>query len=338
MQNLRKSKPKPTKKIDHSTDKTLDFILSGIGCNCLVFLFTCGLFNRLIRNKTLNNKEIEKCPNPMAVRAALLTLEKCGVLDRKKDNFRITSFGVALSEYIGLITMLFDGYGDLMAMQKQIARKKIHKPSKLMRGTSISQSAVLLAKNTIDPVLLKEFSKLKFSGTICDLGCGYARMLSQVCEATGNPGLGFDSESKVVAQTKKLYDRSKIDIELGDICKLHGIWEDVVILMQCHVFHDFTPSKKCINIMNSFLNNFPNLKYFFYIDSVAPSADSDKILPGFDYVHGLLGISPRTHEETLEMFDQSNYSLVKEVPITGLPNTFLWVLSPNREQTRKAKK
>jgi hypothetical protein len=335
MQNLRKSKQEPTKRIDNSSEETLDFILSGIGCNCLVFLFTCGLFDKLIKNKLLNNKEIEKCSNPTAVKAALLTLEKCGVLEREKGNFRITSFGIALSEYIGLIRMLFDGYGDLMAMQNQIARKKIQKPSKLIRGTAISQSAVFLARNTIDPILLKEFSELKFSGTICDLGCGYARMLSQVCEATGNPGLGFDSEPKVVAQTKKLYDRNKIHIELGDISKLHGVWEDVVILMQCHVFHDFTPSKKCINILNSFLTNFPNLKYFFYIDSVAPANDSNEILPGFDYVHGLLGISPRTHEETLQMFDQSNYSLLKEVAIPGLPNTFLWVLSPNREQKQK---
>ena len=70
------------------------------------------------------------------------------------------------------------------------------------------------------------------------------------------------------------------------------------------------------------------MKYFFFIDTVAPSEANDSILPGFDYVHGLQGLMMRTYEETLLLFDRSSYSLCKEIPIPNMPNTYLWILSP----------
>ena len=71
-------------------------------------------------------------------------------------------------------------------------------------------------------------------------------------------------------------------------------------------------------------------KYFFYVDIVTPSQSQNGFFPGFDYVHGLLGIPIRTYEETLKMFDRLNYTMVKEICIPDLPNTFLWILSPRR--------
>jgi hypothetical protein len=32
----------------------------------------------------------------------------------------------------------------------------------------------------------------------------------------------------------------------------------------------------------------------------------------------------------LEVFNQANYNVIKEVPIPDLPNTFLWILSPKK--------
>jgi len=152
-------------------------------------------------------------------------------------------------------------------------------------------------------------------------------MLSKICKKTGNPGLGFESEPTVVKQANKLLKNTDVTVELGNISELNGVWEDVVMLMQCHVFHDFTPEQKCIEIMNSYLTSFPNLKCFFYIDTVTPSPAHNELFPGFDYVHGLLGIPTRTYEETQEMFKNSKFKMIKEVPL-DLPNTFIWLLAP----------
>ncbi len=154
-------------------------------------------------------------------------------------------------------------------------------------------------------------------------------MLSSICKVTGNPGLGFDSEPKVVKRAKNQFKRTNIIIEQMDITNFQGIWEDVVVLIQCHVFHDFTPQERCVRLMNSFIDNFPHLKCFFFLDSVAPCDSRDEILPGFDYVHGLLGMKMRTYQETITMFKNSNYTVSKEVQIDGVPNTFLWILVPN---------
>ena len=35
---------------------------------------------------------------------------------------------------------------------------------------------------------------------------------------------------------------------------------------------DISPEKKCRNLIDSYLLNFPNLEYFFYCDIVAPSS------------------------------------------------------------------
>lgn len=61
---------------------------------------------------------------------------------------------------------------------------------------------------------------------------------------------------------------------------------------------------------------------------VSPSPSNNQILPGFDYVHALLGIPTRTYEETISMFKKSAFFIEKELAIPELPNTFLWILSP----------
>lgn len=314
-------------------NRAIDYITIGVGCNCLAALSEIGVLNTLINNDYLSTKEIEAFAEPACITSALITLEKCEVVKKENNNFYLTEFGRALTEYLGLITIFFGGYASLIAQQGRIAQGRIKNRKILINGATVSKASTLISEKMVDPIIIREIMEVKFSGTICDLGCGYATMLSKICKKTGNPGLGFDSESKVVEQARKKLSKTNVKIEIGDISELHGVWEDVVILMQCHVFHDFTPEKKCIDIMNSYLTTFPNLKCFFYMDTVAPSSSHDKLFPGFDYVHGLLGIPTRTYEETLQMFSDSMYEVVKEVPLE-LPNTFLWLLSPHKRKNR----
>lgn len=328
MRNLKKLKPKVDEDGILLKKKALHFITAGVGCNCLIAIHKAKILEILL-SKSVSEDAISRLENPICIKAALETLEKCGIVEKDDEFYKITEFGTVVAEYLGLITIFFDGYGDLVSNQRRIVHNDVKDLRSLVHHASVSEASVLISDRIVDPVVLREFKHLKFSGTICDLGCGYGTKLSKICKETKNPGLGFDSEPEVIEQARSIID-SHVSLELGDITNLQGIWEDVVILMQSFVFHDFFPENRCIKIMNSYLDNFPNLKCFFYIDIMTPSSQKNQLFPGFDYIHGLLGIPTRTYEETIRMFHQSDYLIAKEIPILDLPNTFLWILFPKR--------
>lgn len=312
--------------------KSMDFINSAISCNCLVLLKNLGVLDALIKGNSVSLSMLSDpgfCANYVAAYSSLTTLEKSGVVERAFDKFNMTDFGCTLSEYIGLITMLFDGYGLLMAEQRNISKNKIKDPFKLMRIDSIIESSVQFGKDTVDPLIKDVFSRIKTTGTICDLGCGLGTRLGWVCKETGNPGLGLENDDgSVLLAREKFKEEPLVSFEKGDISKLDGIWEDITVLMQCFVFHDFVKTKECVSIINSYIKNFPNIKYFVYVDIVSPSDSKKQILPGYDYVHGLLGIETPTYEEIIELFTQSDYQIIEEISVPDLPNTFIWILSP----------
>jgi hypothetical protein len=66
------------------------------------------------------------------------------------------------------------------------------------------------------------------------------------------------------------------------------------------------------------------------VDIVSLSEKIPTIMPGFDYVHGLQGITPRNYEETLEIFERSGYRVFQEFSVPNMPNTFIWILMPNK--------
>lgn len=275
----------------------------------------------------LSNPEF--CTNHVAANSALVTLEKTGVVEKSLDEFRLTDLGYALGDYIGLITMLFDGYGSLVSEQKKIAKNQIKAPFKLLRIDAITESSIQFGKNTVDPLVSMIFSRIQTKGTICDLGCGLGTRLAWLCQDTGNPGLGIENDENTVHAARRKFKKEKaISFEKGDIAKLDGVWEDVTVVMQYFVFHDFVKQKECGSILNSYIKNFPNLKCFIYVDVVAPSDTKNQIMPGYDYVHGLLGISTPTYEDTIKLFEQSDYSIIEELAVPDLPNTFAWLLAP----------
>ena len=305
----------------------IDYLSIGVGCHCLMAIYSAGLFDALVEGRKISHSKLSIYGKETVLRAALITLEKSGVVSCKEGEFTITDLGKEIAKYIGLFTVFFDGYAGLIAQECSAATGGAVDSATVFRGSQISKASVAISQKMIDPLLIQEILDLGVRGTICDLGCGYASMLSTICQNTGNPGLGFDQEATVIAETKNRLEGTDITVEVGDIFHLEGVWEDVVMLMQCHVLHDVTPNERCASVLNSYLKNFPNLKCFFYIDTVAPSTTKNEILPGFDYVHGLLNIPTRNYEETMEMFRTSAYQIMKEIPLE-IPNTFIWILVP----------
>ncbi|GAB5411155.1 MAG: hypothetical protein ChlgKO_02690 [Chlamydiales bacterium] len=311
--------------------KPIDFITHSIACHCLTMIYDIGLLDAFLDKTHVSLNEIKKNYNFNCVVSALKTLEKSGIVCFYENSVRITSFGKGVAEHIGLIKIFFTGYRNLIQQGAQIALSEKEPTYDSIDGKAIAHAATLISEKMIDPLLIDEVLAVNIPGTICDLGCGEAKMLSKVCSISGNTGLGIEINAEVITSIRKKLSRD-VQVETGDVSKLDGIWEDVTMLVQCHVFHDFDGPNECLKIINSTLEHFPNLRYFFYIDTVAAETGNDEIFPGFDYVHGLLDISPRTYSETISMFEESDYQVMKEVKITSLPRTFLWVLTPKMKK------
>ena len=190
-------------------------------------------------------------------------------------------------------------------------------------GKAIAQASIKISQETVDPILIETISNLKHSGIICDLGCGCATTLARVCKATGNKGIGFEIQECLVRETED------ISVELGNITALEGTWGDVSIVTQKYVFHDFVLDHGA-DILRSYFSSFPNLEYFIYVDIVSPEKPGDTILPGFDYVHSLLGIPTPTYKQTVAMFEEAGYDVLQEIPVEQLPNNFVWILTPKK--------
>lgn len=301
----------------HDESAALSFISSGVSCFALIFLNSIGILDELIKLGKVNIHQFNSSKDHLIIERAFLELELNGLIKKRNMVYMLTPFGIEVVHYLGLVHYIYKGYCNVLSNPKR--KSKVDYPS-VIRGSN------LLGEEFIDKIILNELTRLAINGTICDLGCGDGHRLSKICNIFKCKGIGFELESSL-KYTKNPINTS-VQIQEADITKLQGIWNDVNILIQVMVMHDFIPESMSVTTINSFLDHFPNLKFFLYCDIVAPSYSLKTQLPGFDYIHSLLGIRTRTYEETIEIFKKTRFRLVKEILVTKMPNTFLWILIP----------
>lgn len=310
----------------------LNFISSGVCCHCLVYLDQLGLLKALLPHSECTLKQLsKKLPNKqISIRSALITLEKSNVIELKADGeYTFSSFGLDLYEQMPLINILFKGYVALMAQSSCS-----YDPSKmrsLIDGHTIAEASIPFSQKYIYPIVQNEIKNRSVHGSICDLGCGSAGHLIELCKTLRLKGVGIDIDASAVQLALQN------TMHLNDIRIIHGdvtaklITDPLVeVLMQWHVLHDVDSEKECLRIIDSTLDCFENLKCFFYIDIVSPSQKAPNPMPGFDFVHGLQNIQTRSYEKTHEMLSQSRFNIEKEIAIEQMPNTFCWILSPKK--------
>lgn len=299
----------------------LQFISNSIGCFALSFLSTKKILDQIAIGQ-IEEDSLDTHTDRVAIRSAIHTLIQCKIIDIDKRPYQLTPFGKSVVDHISLIQMLLGGYGNLLV------RSIVETPSQsLVHDCEVAKASIPFGKNSIDPIVLEEMPFLQPNGTICDLGCGIPTRLINFCTQFGMPGLGIDYSKKTLDIGKKLIKQyEKITLERGDVTQLKKIWRDVDIVMQYFVLHDITPASKCISVLENYQIQFPNFRYFLYIDIVFSLTKEH--MPGFDYVHGLQNIQTRSYEETVELFTKASLTIHKERKIERLPNTYLWILTP----------
>lgn len=312
--------------------QALQFISSAISCSSMVLLDSLNLLSLFVAPSKFSPAEYysqhPEIPS-ITVDAAILTLEKSNVIEAHQTGFHFTALGYELYEQLPLIQILFKGYGKLIASQSAHPSQGNQHLSSLIDGKAIAEASVPFSEKYIYPQVKQEIQHRKLTRTLCDLGCGSADHLIELCTDLKLNGLGIDLDPDAMAIAKKKTQHlDHIEVLLGDITQIQTTYLNVDAVMQWHVLHDISDESTCVEVINSTLTCFPNLQCFFYVDIVTPSAQHPEFMPGFDYIHGLQNIRTRTYEETLKLFDQSQFTVEKEIKIKEMPNTFFWILTP----------
>lgn len=330
-------KTKEPKIKDHAVSNAhLDFLCKGLACHALCLIEYVGILRVIRDNGEIHKEDLCALKNPNLIHAALVTLVGAHVLTLNKNTYRLTELGKNLEKHIGAIFLPLVGYRHLFAKQFELASN----PSD-WKDSDIDFSAIALASidfglRDLDPIILEIFQQIKPKGTICDLGCGTAEKLVKICKTLNIDGLGIEKDPKVIEGSQKYTkDYPRVEVIKEDIMNLKGIWEDVDIAMISMVYHDITPSQLCVDFLKSLCIHFPRLQCLVVADIVSPSEKLPTIMPGFDYVHGLQGITPRNYEETLQTFTDANFSILKEIAVPNIPNMFIWVIVPRNYKTNK---
>lgn len=318
-----KSKNKPLS----DTDPCMTFITTGLGCHALCLLKKLGILERLITSGFFSEDAVQKFRNPALLKAALATLVAAQVLKVENKSYSLTQLGQDIVQNIGALLLPFDGYKDLLSKQLHLMDDPEDWSDDEIDYKSIAISSINFGVKDLDPILINLIDSLRIKGTLCDFGCGTAEKLSKICKQTHLSGLGIEKDRKVIQESHKFTSKHpEIEIVHSDIQELTGVWEDVEVGLISFVLHDIHFEQDGLSFLNSLKKNFPRIKCLIVVDIVSFSESINLIMPGFDYVHGLQGVTPRTYEETHELFEKSKLQLIQEIKVPNMPNTFIWVL------------
>lgn len=307
------------------------FTAIGLACHALCLVENAGILNLLKHEGEFRHRQLQNYRNPHLVRAALVTLVGAKVLTIANDTYSLTDLGENLARNMGTIMLPFIGYRKLLAKQLELFQNPADWKDSEIDYPAIALSSIEFGLHNLDPLLLNVFKSLQPKGTICDLGCGTGEKLVKICEALNINGLGIEKQHTVIEESKQFTKHcSQVEIIHGDIFNLKGVWEDIEIAMISFVYHDINPFNRCIKFLNSIYDHFPRLRCLVIADIVSLSETVPSIMPGFDYVHGLQGITPRSYEETIDTFAKANFKIFKEIVVPNMPNTFVWIIKQNK--------
>ena len=143
--------------------------------------------------------------------------------------------------------------------------------------------------------------------------------------------LGIDlCKESIEEANKSAIGNPLVNFIVADVRNLNCVWEEVEILIQCFMTHDISPKQAFLDALSSYKDTFPNMKYLIILDVFGSdsSEKNKKFAPGFDYIHGLQGISTRNYDETISLFAEAGFRVELDVRSKTFPNTCLWILKP----------
>ena len=318
------------------TDRALSFIEIGVACNAITVLDQAGIVEKLLNAGHLRMKDLKKFSDKtkVLIESALKTLCHVEVLSKKGGSYILSDLGYEICDSISLFNMLFVGYCNLFSKQNEIFSGTESPDYYDLDNKAISKGCSGLPFSDLETELYNFIQRLAPRGMICDLGCGAGHRLIELQKSLNVRGLGIDlCKESIEEANKSVIKNPLIDFIVADVRKLNRVWEEVEILMQCFMTHDISPKQTFLKTVSSYKKAFPNMKYFIVLDvfSSDTSEKNMKFAPGFDYIHGLQGISTRNYDETISLFTESGFEIELDIRSKSFPNTCLWILKPSKK-------
>lgn len=316
------------KKPTFGSKISYDFLSKALACHAICLISEAGLLQVLSNGNSLKIKDIHDMTNAPLIMSALFTLAGSGIVNFFGEKIRFSEIGEELAQDISMISLPFIGYRKLLAKQYELLNAPKNWSENDIDYESIAAYSIGFGEENINEVLKETLNQVNAKGTLCDLGCGSGAKLHHFCELFNLAGLGIDKDPGVIKKATRGNQNPNIEFINSDIRDLNGVWEDVEIVISNFVIHDMNNEKSCKKFLNSIGKRFPRYRCLIISDIVSYSESQPGIMPGFDYVHGLQGFVPRSLEETQKLFRKSGFEILKEEPVLGMNNTFIWVLKP----------
>lgn len=308
---------------------------SAVAAHATVLADDLGLFEKLAKER-IKESDLEKDPwsaQRVKITGVLQALCRAGAVEHRDFSYELTELGSDLHQQAPIFKLWFGAYASVLAG----AVAGVPDPATLVRGAVVAESSSRVGAQYLDETLLDLVTSLAPRGRICDLGCGTGSRLLAMCTRAEQPGIGFDISSTAVdAAQNTVRDARVLGVELeirqADVTMLTDSRPDVDIVTQAFMTHHIAPDDHCADVLRSYRARFPRARYLVVFDTVSPTAASasspELFAPGFDYIHALRGMEPRTHEAARRVFAESGYHCLREITL-AVPNSYAWVLRPD---------
>ncbi|MCC8367978.1 class I SAM-dependent methyltransferase [Xenorhabdus sp. PB61.4] len=203
-------------------------------------------------------------------------------------------------------------------------------------GASVARYSAEIGGYFIDKHMENIFSQLDISGTLCDMGCGAGLRLINICRQFGFNGIGMDINANAIELANKnlretYSGSSEIKFKQQDVTIINEINPSVEAILFTFFTHHIEPNERLEKLLNDYRNLFPNLKFIILFDTVTNekgNSINNIFARGFDYIHRLQGLVPRTRADYMAIFERSCLHVIDEI-VLEVDNSYVWLCKVN---------
>ncbi|KZN58170.1 hypothetical protein N473_05360 [Pseudoalteromonas luteoviolacea CPMOR-1] len=309
----------------------LDIAFSGcITSKALMLAEHIGLFEHLDDNDRVSEhllKEVYKDKGSY-LDAILNSLCEGGIFSAQQEQYQLLVSREKIKKKVPIFKLWLYAYRDLLSEQERMFDGELDRIP--YDGGSVAKHSAEIGSSFIDKQLDQVVAELDLTGTLCDMGCGAGLRLIKLCRNFGLKGIGMDMDANAVALANQNLAKSGVDgveFKQQDITKIEGQHEDIEAIMFTFFTHHIEPNERLERLLSNYREIFPNLKYIVIFDTVTgekPNEINNIFSKGFDYIHRLQGLIPRTRADYMSIFDNSRLSITKEIPL-AVDNSYVWI-------------
>lgn len=313
----------------------LDVAFSGsITSKALMLAEHMGMFTHFDESGQASESELRAHYQDKSayIDAIINSLQEGDILHISQGVCRLLVSVEEIQKKVPIFKLWLHAYRDLLNVQDQMFDGELDAIP--YDGGSVAKHSAEIGASFIDKHMDQIFQQLNLTNTLCDMGCGAGLRLINICRKFGLKGIGMDIDANAVKLANHNLSQSDVDgVEFiqQDITKIEQKNTDVEAILFTFFTHHIEPNQRLEKLLNDYRYTFPNLKYMIIFDTVTSENSNDInhiFAKGFDYIHRLQGLIPRTRADYMSIFDNSRVDIIKEIQLE-VDNSFVWICKVN---------